>query len=216
MDDDALTYTRPSAQQGASNLTFIILWIICWNYKISKSIAIQGIFSIKMLPHRFNNDVFSPLMQLPQVSSLTSEHVSNRLQKLSSGTKVYQVQSWVSVIYQMQIQCTMITFNWLITVPLHVARHSVEEFSEVNPMNSPVHSPGMSHCKAAALPRRRKSGKMGFNISMLEKLKKCYLQLANTANDCYPIMSLIKLDTIQNVTWSFISQQGVNTRAEPL
>ena len=87
----------------------------------------------------------------------------------------------------------MITFNWLITVPLHVARHSVEEFSEVNPMNSPVHSPGMSHCKAAALPKRRKSGKMGFNISMLEKLKKCYLQLANAANVCYPIMSLIKL-----------------------
>ena len=99
----------------------------------------------------------------------------------------------------MQIQCTMITFNWLITVPLHVARHSVEEFSEVNPMNSPVHSPGMSHCKAAALPKRRKSGKMGFNISMLEKLKKCYLQLPNAANICYPIMSLIKLHTLQNV-----------------
>ena len=38
-------------------------------------------------------------------------------------------------------------------LPLHVERHSVDEFSDVNPISSPTHSPGMSHCRADMLPK---------------------------------------------------------------
>ena len=51
-----------------------------------------------------------------------------------------------------------------------MARQSVEEFREVNPISSPVHSPGISHCKANVLPKSRESDKMEVLILSLCKL----------------------------------------------
>ena len=42
-------------------------------------------------------------------------------------------------------------------LPLHVLRHAAEELKDAKPSSWPTHSPGTSHCRAVAPPKRRKS-----------------------------------------------------------
>ena len=52
-------------------------------------------------------------------------------------------------------------------LPLHEDKHSADEFWDENPINSPVHSPLISHCSANVLAESKASNKIITSLAIM-------------------------------------------------